>query len=80
MQNTRVAGVPIAFIRVVYAEDGSDAGIFCLKAPGLLKLTESSHASQLVDDLVPMAGEYIVRKTQPSAFFGTNLAGCFTAR
>ena len=68
------------FYKGVCTEDGSDAGIFCLKAPGLLKMTEPSHSSQVVSDLAPMAGEKIVQKTQPSAFFGTNLAGWFTAR
>ena len=39
--------VPVAFTRVVYADDGSDAGVFCLKAPSLLKLsvTSSSRAT-----------------------------------
>jgi len=75
-----LAEIPIAFTRVIYAEDGSDAGIFCLKAPGLLKLTEVSRGGQVVDDLAPGVGEYIVRKTQPSAFFGTSLASWLHAR
>jgi maleamate amidohydrolase len=66
--------LPIAYTRVVYAADGSDAGVFCLKAPSLLGLTEDAHASQIVEDLAPRKGEYILRKTQPSAFFGTNLS------
>ena len=33
-----------------------------------------------MDDLTPAAGEYIVRKTQPSAFFGTNLAAWLVAK
>ncbi|MFN3890605.1 MAG: isochorismatase family protein [Beijerinckiaceae bacterium] len=66
--------VPVCFTRVVYAEDGSDAGVFCLKAPKLASLTETSFASQVVDDLAPIEGEYVLRKTQPSAFFGTDLA------
>ena len=32
-------------------------------------------ASQIVPELEPAPGEYIIRKTQPSAFFGTGLAG-----
>ena len=68
----RKHGVPIAYTRVVYAADGSDAGVFCLKAPSLLKLTETSPLSQIVAELAPVPGEYILRKTQPSAFFGTN--------
>jgi maleamate amidohydrolase len=74
LENARTHGVPVAFTRIVYADDGTDAGVFCLKAPGLLKLTEHASASQIVRELEPKAGEYVVRKTQPSAFFGTNLA------
>jgi maleamate amidohydrolase len=75
LQCARAQRLPIAFTRVVYAEDGSDAGIFCLKAPGLAALTEHAPASQVVRALEPLKEEYIIRKTQPSAFFGTNLSG-----
>lgn len=74
LKTARTAGIPIAFTRVVYADDQSDTGVFCLKAPNLAKLTEASYSSQVVDDLAPQPGEYIVRKLQPSAFFGTNLS------
>ncbi len=70
----RKKSLPVAFTRVVYAEDGSDAGVFCLKAPGLRTLTETHPAGQIVPELAPRKGEYIVRKTQASAFFGTGLA------
>jgi maleamate amidohydrolase len=76
----RQKNVPVAFTRVVYADDGSDSGVFCLKAPGLRGLTEDAPASQVVDDLKPVEGEYIVRKTQPSAFFGTSLQSWLTAK
>ena len=74
LAKARATNIPIAFTRVVYADDGSDAGIFCLKSPGLKTLTEQAEASQIVDELAPEPGEYIIRKTEPSAFFGTNLA------
>lgn len=70
----RQKGWPVAHTRVVYADDGSDAGVFTRKAPGLLKLTETSPLSQIVPELTPVAGEFVVRKRQPSAFFGTDLA------
>jgi maleamate amidohydrolase len=70
----RAKKLPVCFTRVVYADDGSDAGVFCLKAPKLKILTETSRDSQVVDELTPVAGEYVLRKTQPSAFFGTDLA------
>ena len=76
----RTLALPVAFTRVVYADDGSDAGVFTLKAPPLKQLTEESFNSQIVDQLKPRDGEYIVRKTQPSAFFGTNLAAWYVGR
>jgi maleamate amidohydrolase len=66
--------LPVAFTRVVYADDGSDAGVFCLKAPNLRTLTERAPAGQVVPELKPLDGELVVRKTQASAFFGTGLA------
>ncbi|MGE0734905.1 MAG: isochorismatase family protein [Alphaproteobacteria bacterium] len=70
--------LPIAFTRVVYADDGSDLGVFALKSPSLKNLTETSPLSQVVPELTPIAGEYVVRKQQPSAFFGTSLMGWLT--
>jgi len=75
LPQARARGWPIAHTRVVYADDGSDAGAFALKAPGLLTLTERSPLSQFVDAVRPAAGELIVRKRQASGFFGTELAG-----
>lgn len=66
--------LPVAYTRVVYADDGSDAGVFAMKAPRLLMLTESHPAGQVVPELAPRDGELMVRKTQASAFFGTGLA------
>ncbi len=66
--------LPVAFTRVVYADDGADAGVFCMKAPNIRTLTENHPASQVVPELKPRSGELILKKTQPSAFFGTGLA------
>ena len=65
---------PVANTRVVYADDGSDAGIFTIKAPSLLTLTETSPLSQAVPQLAPRDGELVVRKQGASAFFGTGLS------
>ena len=80
LAEARALGLPVAFTRVVYAEDGSDAGVFTLKAPTSKNLTEESFSSQIVEQLKPWNGEYIVRKTQPSAFFGTNLTAWFVSK
>jgi len=70
----RRRGLPIAFTRVVYRDDGSDHGAFVRKVPALATLTETAPAGQIVPELVPLPGEAILRKTQPSAFFGTGYA------
>ncbi len=70
----RRCGLPVAFSRVVYADDGSDDCAFVRKVPALAKLTEHAPAAQVVSALCPKPHELILRKTQPSAFFGTNYA------
>jgi maleamate amidohydrolase len=72
--HARIWDWPIAHTRVVYADDGSDAGVFTWKVPALAKLTEDNPLGHLVPEMAPQSGEYIVRKTQASAFFGTNFA------
>lgn len=70
----RRCGLPVAFSRVVFAEDGSDDCAFVHKVPALAKLTEHADAGQIVPELQPLPNELILRKTQPSAFFGTGYA------
>jgi len=76
----RRAGWPVAHTRVVYADDGSDAGAFALKVPALTRLTENSPLSAIVPELAPASGEIVVRKRGASAFFGTDLAGSLNFR
>ena len=75
LAHARALGWPVAHTRVIYADDGSDAGAFTAKVPSLLKLTEASPLSQIVPELTPAPGELVIRKRQASAFFGTELAG-----
>ena len=76
----RRLGLPIAHTRIVYADDGSDAGIHCLKVPKLKTLTESSPLGQFVPEVAPLPGEIVIRKRLPSAFFETGLHGILHAR
>ena len=76
----RAARLPVVFTRIVYADDGADAGVWCQKVPRLRDLTEKAHASQVVDALAPAEGELVIRKTQASAFFGTHLAAHFVGK
>jgi len=71
---------PVAHSRIVFADDDSDANVFSAKVPSLLKLKKHSRASAIVPALAPRAGELVVRKTVPSAFFGTSLAPWLTSK
>ncbi|MBW8715265.1 MAG: isochorismatase family protein [Variovorax paradoxus] len=71
---------PVAHTRVVYQDDGADANIFALKVPTILALREDAPESQIVPQLQPIGGELVLRKTNPSAFFGTSLAAWLSQR
>jgi maleamate amidohydrolase len=71
---------PVAHTRIVFADDDADENIFTLKVPGLLALKEHTHNSAIVPQLTPREGELVVRKTVPSAFFGTSLAAWLALR
>jgi len=80
LQTARERGWPIAHSRIVYADDGADHNIFSLKVPAMLTLKEQEHRSAIVSELAVENGELVVRKTVPSAFFGTPLAQWLTQR
>ncbi len=73
LAEARRRGWVCAFSRIVFADDETDGGVFTQKVPSLLSLKEAEPASEVVDALAPIPGELVVRKTVPSAFFGTNL-------
>lgn len=70
----RERGWLVAYSRMVYADDDSDRNVFAEKVPSMLTQKERSQISAIVPQLAPRSGELIVRKTVPSAFFGTMLA------
>jgi maleamate amidohydrolase len=76
----RAHGLPIVHTRVVFSSDGADVNIFALRVPPLQKLTEQAHASQIVSQLEPQGGEWVIRKQSASAFFETGLAGWLLQR
>ena len=80
LAHARERGWPIAHTRIVFADDDADQNIFTLKVPGLLALKEHTHNSAIVPKLTPRKGELVVRKTVPSAFFGTSLAAWLAQR
>lgn len=78
LAHARAQGWPVAHSRIVFADDDSDRNVFGLKVPGMVTLKENDHASAIVSELAPAKGELVVRKTVPSAFFGTSLAPWLT--
>ena len=76
----RRQGWPVAFTRIVFAEDDADANVFTMKVPSLLGLKEHSPSSQVVPELAPRQGELVLNKTVPSAFCGTALAAWLSQR
>lgn len=67
--------LPVVFTRVIYAEDGSDGTVHCLKVPRLKTLTRSNPESDVVSSLAPQSGEIVIDKRLPSAFFESGLHG-----
>lgn len=80
LAHARAQGWPVAHSRIVFADDDADSNIFCLKVPGMLTLKEGSHNSAIVPELTPAPGEYVVRKSTPSAFYGTMLTAWLAQR
>ncbi|MGS1005901.1 N-carbamoylsarcosine amidohydrolase [Achromobacter anxifer] len=80
LAHARTQGWPVAHSRIVFADDDADHNIFTLKVPGMLTLKEADHNSAIVPQLAPATGELVVRKTVPSAFFGTSLAAWLSQR
>jgi maleamate amidohydrolase len=71
---------PVVHSRIVFDDHDADRNVFCMKVPGMLTLKENTPASAIVAELAPLAGEYVVRKSTPSAFFGTMLSAWLAQR
>src|SRR5690606_12498742 len=80
LADARAQNWPVPHSRIVFAADSADRNVFGLKVLGLVQLREHNPASAIVDALKPAPGELVVRKTVPSAFFGTALAAWFAER
>ena len=73
----REAGIPIIYTRYVCRPDYTDAGvIFHELMPELIEagaLAAGSEDIEIVAELKPNDGDYIVDKNRPSAFYATSL-------
>ena len=70
----RAAGVPVVFTAVRYAPGGADGGAFYAKVPALACFETGRDSQRLAEGLAVEAGDVLVEKQYPSAFFGTSLA------
>ena len=75
----RAVGVPVIFTNISYEPGGIDGGMFFRKVPALKAFEQGSPAGAFPPELQPLAGELIVSKKYPSAFFGTSLASTLHA-
>jgi maleamate amidohydrolase len=75
----REAGVLVIFTNVVYQNSLIDGGMFRRKVPALDAMQLGNPLGAWPKGLAPRAGELIVSKQYPSAFFGTSLASTLTA-
>jgi maleamate amidohydrolase len=73
IDRARQFGFPVAFTRIAYAADLSDAGIWLEKSPALAELRRGTRWTQLDARLGWRPGEPVVTKTGASAAFGTPL-------
>jgi maleamate amidohydrolase len=74
LEAARSAGIPVFHTQGIVRADLSDLGLWkgYAKRNGLCQI-DGTHGAEIVEELAPRPGEHVVRKTRPSAFFGTDL-------
>jgi nicotinamidase-related amidase len=75
----RAAGAPVIFTRVEYAHP-ADGGLFRRKIAALACFDSGNPLADFDPALLPEAGDMVLTKQFPSAFFGTPLPGLLTAQ
>lgn len=73
----RAAGVPVIYTRYVYRADYADGGIMVKyllpDLGGADYLAAGTWDVEIVDELAPQDGDYVIDKNRPSAFYATGL-------
>ncbi len=73
----RAARVPIIYTRYVYRADFTDGGLMVNELiPDLKKgrcLMAGTEDIEVIDELKPQSGDYIIDKNRPSAFYATGM-------
>eukprot|EP00927_Polykrikos_kofoidii_P031490 TRINITY_DN27065_c0_g1_i1.p1 TRINITY_DN27065_c0_g1~~TRINITY_DN27065_c0_g1_i1.p1 ORF type:complete len:678 (+),score=120.59 TRINITY_DN27065_c0_g1_i1:82-2115(+) len=78
----RQKGVPVIFTKVLYNPNcgARDGGMFTQKVPFLKTWVEGNKMCELAPELGVAAGDHVLVKQYPSAFFGTPLAPMLTSQ
>ena len=73
----RGANIPIIYTRYVYRPDYTDGGVMVHELIPDLKnghcLAAGTWDIEVLDELAPVGGDYIIDKNRPSAFFATGM-------
>ena len=79
----RAAGVPVVFTRFVYRADFRDGGVlvehFLPALADVNALVEGTWDMELVDELQPVEGDFVIDKNRCSSFYGTRLEPILTS-
>ncbi len=79
----RAAGVPVVFTRFVYRADFRDGGVlvehFLPALADVNALVEGTWDMELVDELQPVDGDFVIDKNRCSSFYGTRLEPTLTS-
>ena len=75
LEAARRAGVPVVYTAQTHRPDFADGPRWVEKFTGFREagLRQGTRGAEIVDELSPRAGERVIRKLRPSAFFGTEL-------
>lgn len=70
----REVGIPVIYTTVIFEKDGSDDNLmFLRKVPSIKVWTKDNPLCEFCPEIAPMAGDRILNKKCPGAFFGTSL-------
>jgi ureidoacrylate peracid hydrolase len=76
VEAARAAGIPVIFTRYVYHPNYVDGGVLLAKYPQMRKvgsLAAGSWDAEIIDELAPASGDFVIDKSRYSAFYGTRL-------
>ncbi|MGH7905375.1 MAG: isochorismatase family protein [Candidatus Binataceae bacterium] len=73
LKAARQAGIPVFYTLTEYRSDSGDVGGWAAKDSNAAhsSMLEGDKGGQIVEELRPAAGEIVISKKKPSAFFGT---------